>query len=72
MGAWWGGNHPIGWEHSFIHQAFDLLSAVHENRAPEPSIRAGFQVQAVLQAAQVSHAGDPTRQGSTQAAASQS
>ena len=55
MAAWWGGSHPIGWDHSFIHQASDLLSAVRDDRAPEPGIRSACQVQAVLQAAHVSH-----------------
>jgi predicted dehydrogenase len=50
MDAWWPPGHVIGWEHTFIHQARDLLAAIAAGTAPEPSFADGLQVQRVLAA----------------------
>jgi predicted dehydrogenase len=50
MAAWWPPGHVIGWEHTFVHQARDLLVAIAGGTAPEPSFADGLQVQRVLAA----------------------
>jgi predicted dehydrogenase len=48
--AWWPPGHTLGWEHTFTHQARDLLVALAEGTQPEPSFADGLQVQRVLDA----------------------
>ncbi|MEU2895923.1 Gfo/Idh/MocA family protein [Streptomyces sp. NPDC001273] len=52
--AWWPPGHGLGYEHTFVHQARDLVHAVAEGRAPEPSFADGLQVQRVLAAVEES------------------
>ncbi|MEU5886894.1 Gfo/Idh/MocA family oxidoreductase [Streptomyces sp. NPDC047461] len=52
--AWWPPGHGLGYEHSFVHQARDLVHAVAEGRRPEPSFTDGLQVQRVLAAVEES------------------
>ncbi|MDI9830183.1 Gfo/Idh/MocA family oxidoreductase [Streptomyces sp. KAU_LT] len=52
--AWWPPGHGLGYEHSFVHQARDLVHAVAENRSPRPSFADGLQVQRVLAAVEES------------------
>jgi predicted dehydrogenase len=51
---WWPPGHVLGWEHSFVHQAYDLLKAIEEGSRPRPDFDEGLQVQRVLEAAQLS------------------
>lgn len=52
--AWWPPGHGLGYEHSFVHQARDLVHAIAEGIAPEPSFADGLQVQRVLAAVEES------------------
>ena len=52
LSAWWPPGHIIGWEHTFTHQAKDLLTAIAEGAQPEPSFGDGLAVQRVLDAVQ--------------------
>ncbi|MFD3836453.1 Gfo/Idh/MocA family protein [Streptomyces sp. NPDC058642] len=54
LDAWWPPGHGLGYEHSFVHQARDLVHAVAEGRRPEPSFTDGLQVQRVLAAVEES------------------
>ncbi|MFE0674726.1 Gfo/Idh/MocA family protein [Streptomyces sp. NPDC058867] len=54
LDAWWPPGHGLGYEHSFVHQARDLVHAVAEGRGPEPSFADGLQVQRVLAAVEES------------------
>jgi predicted dehydrogenase len=56
VGAWWPPGHPLGYEHAFTHQIVDLLTAIAEDRDPEPSFADGLAVQRVLGAAEESAA----------------
>ncbi|MBW8484140.1 Gfo/Idh/MocA family protein [Actinomadura parmotrematis] len=49
-GAWWPPGHLLGYEHTFTHQAADLLAAVAAGTDPAPSFDDGLQVQRVLAA----------------------
>ena len=56
IGAWWPPGHGIGYEHGFTHQVVDLLTAIAEDRDPEPSFADGLAVQRVLGAVEESAA----------------
>lgn len=47
--AWWY-SHAIGYEHTFTHQARDLIEAIATGQPPTPSFADGLQVQHVLDA----------------------
>ena len=50
LGAWWPPGHVLGWEHTFTHQARDLLAAIADGAQPLPSFADGLAVQRVLDA----------------------
>jgi predicted dehydrogenase len=52
LSGWWPPGHILGWEHTFTHQANDLLTAIAEGAQPEPSFADGLAVQRVLDAVQ--------------------
>jgi predicted dehydrogenase len=54
MSAWWPPGHIIGYEHSFTHQARDLIEAVATGTDPRPSFDDALQVQRVLEAVEQS------------------
>jgi predicted dehydrogenase len=56
VGAWWPPGHIVGWEHTFTHQARDLLLDIDAGRDPSPSFADGLQIQTVLDAVQRSSA----------------
>jgi predicted dehydrogenase len=52
LDGWWPPGHTLGWEHTFTHQARDLLTAIASGGQPEPSFADGLRVQRVLDAVQ--------------------
>ncbi|MER5686034.1 Gfo/Idh/MocA family oxidoreductase [Streptomyces sp. NPDC002205] len=52
--AWWPPGHALGYEHTFIHQARDLVRTIAEGTDPVPSFADGLQVQRVLAAVEES------------------
>jgi predicted dehydrogenase len=60
VSAWWPAGHVLGYEHGFTHQAVDLVTAIAEDRDPEPSFADGLAVQRVLAAVEQSAAKDST------------
>ncbi|AJE43309.1 Gfo/Idh/MocA family protein [Streptomyces nodosus] len=54
--AWWPPGHGLGYEHTFVHQAHDLVHAIAEGREADPSFADGLQVQRVLAAVEESAA----------------
>jgi predicted dehydrogenase len=56
VGAWWPPGHLLGYEHTFTHEAADLLTAIATGTDPEPSFADGLQVQRVLAAVERSAA----------------
>jgi predicted dehydrogenase len=53
VGHWWPAGHPIGYEHTFAHQAADILTVLGggEPVAPMPDFAEALVVQAILEAA---------------------
>lgn len=47
---WWPPGHVLGWEHAFVHEHYEFLSAVESGTAFEPDIQTGHEVQAILDA----------------------
>ncbi|MFF0383065.1 Gfo/Idh/MocA family protein [Streptomyces sp. NPDC004286] len=56
LDAWWPPGHGLGYEHTFVHQARDLVHAIAEGRRPVPSFSDGLEVQRVLAAVEESAA----------------
>jgi predicted dehydrogenase len=54
--AWWPPGHALGYEHTFVHQARDLVEAIAAGKDPVPSFAEGLQVQRVLAAVEESAA----------------
>ncbi|MFF9012638.1 Gfo/Idh/MocA family protein [Streptomyces sp. NPDC014870] len=52
--GWWPPGHALGYEHTFVHQARDLVLAVANGAGPAPSFADGLQVQRVLAAVEES------------------
>ncbi|HZG05789.1 MAG TPA: Gfo/Idh/MocA family oxidoreductase [Streptomyces sp.] len=52
--GWWPPGHGLGYEHTFVHQAADLVRAIAAGEQPEPSFDDGLQVQRVLAAVEES------------------
>ena len=51
---WWPPGHIIGWEHTFIHEIGDFLTAIAEDKRIEPDFEDGYQCQRVLDAVSTS------------------
>ncbi|SFR60623.1 Gfo/Idh/MocA family protein [Halogeometricum limi] len=47
---WWPPGHVLGWEHTFVHENYEFLSAVESGEEFHPSFEDGFEVQKVLDA----------------------
>jgi predicted dehydrogenase len=63
LSAWWPPGHVLGWEHTFTHQAADLLTAIAAGGQPLPSFADGLAVQRVLDAVARSAASGNSWQG---------
>lgn len=48
--AWWPPGHIIGYEHTFIHEVYDLMQALARDKMPSPNFVDGVKCQAVLEA----------------------
>ncbi|MDL5361392.1 Gfo/Idh/MocA family protein [Halalkalicoccus sp. NIPERK01] len=53
---WWPPGHVIGWEHTFVHENYEFLSAVESGDEFEPSFEDGLATQRVLAAIEGSDA----------------
>ncbi|HEX7195476.1 MAG TPA: Gfo/Idh/MocA family oxidoreductase [Candidatus Limnocylindria bacterium] len=54
--AWWPPGHGLGYEHTFIHEVVELVTAIGAGRPPAPSFADGLQIQQVLAAVERSAA----------------
>lgn len=50
MQAWWPPAHIIGYEHTFIHQVYELMQAIASDKQVSPSFEDGLKCQRVLDA----------------------
>ncbi|WP_435175187.1 Gfo/Idh/MocA family protein [Halorussus sp. AFM4] len=51
---WWPPGHVIGWEHTFVHENYEFLSAIADGEEYHPDFEDGLAVQRVLSAIQES------------------
>ncbi|HEY8317878.1 MAG TPA: gfo/Idh/MocA family oxidoreductase, partial [Amnibacterium sp.] len=56
VAAWWPAGHMLGYEHGFVHQVVDLVTAISEGSTPHPTSEEGLGVQRVLAAVEASAA----------------
>ena len=47
---WWPPGHVVGWEHTFVHENYEFLSAVDAGTSHTPDFQDGLAVQRVLDA----------------------
>jgi len=59
--AWWPQGHVLGWEHSFVHEIRDFLSAIESGLPATSSFADGLTVQRVLTAVEASAAAGGSR-----------
>lgn len=57
-GAWWPAGHIIGWQHTFVHQVYNLMNGIAEGKCPTPNFLDGLKCQEVLEAVEKSSAGE--------------
>ena len=50
MSAWWPPGHIIGYEHLFVHEAYDFLRTLNRKSVPYPTFADGLACQKVLEA----------------------
>ncbi len=50
VGAWWPPGHVLGWEHTFVHESYEFLSAVAGDGHFRPDFEDGLATQRVLEA----------------------
>jgi predicted dehydrogenase len=60
LSGWWPPGHGLGYDHTFVNQARDLIVAIAADADPEPSFADGLQVQRVLAAVEASAANSST------------
>ena len=49
VAAWWPPGHILGYEHTFVHAVYDLMSAIHQGTPVAPDFQDGAQCVAVLE-----------------------
>ncbi|MFQ3548661.1 MAG: Gfo/Idh/MocA family oxidoreductase [Armatimonadota bacterium] len=54
LNGWWPAGHIIGWQHTFVHQIYNLMNGIAENKNPAPDFYDGMKCQAVLDAVEES------------------
>jgi predicted dehydrogenase len=51
---WWPSGHLIGWEHTFIHQIYDLIKAIEDDTENESNFYDGLKSQQAIEALDLS------------------
>ncbi|MGE5553036.1 MAG: Gfo/Idh/MocA family protein [Betaproteobacteria bacterium] len=52
--SWWGSGHVLGYEHTFIHEVYELMRAIDGGYDPTPNFEDGVRCQEVLAAVELS------------------
>lgn len=52
--GWWPAGHIIGWQHTFVHQVYNLMNGIATKKNPVPSFHDGLKCQSVLEAVEKS------------------
>lgn len=51
---WWPAGHVIGYEHTFVHEIYELIQAIAENRPASPDFEEGMKCSQILAAVDLS------------------
>ena len=54
MKGWWPAGHIIGWQHTFVHQVYNLMNGIATGKNPVPDFYDGLKCQVVLEAVEKS------------------
>jgi predicted dehydrogenase len=54
MSAWWPPGHIIGWQHTFVHQIYNLCNSIGRDQMPVPNFYDGLKCQQTLEAVETS------------------
>jgi predicted dehydrogenase len=54
MSAWWPAGHVIGYEHTFVHELYEFVEAISNNKPTTPDFLDGVKCSQVLEAVDVS------------------
>lgn len=54
LSGWWPPGHGLGYDHTFVNQAYDFLDAIATGTEPSPSFSEGLAVQRALSAVELS------------------
>ena len=52
--GWWPAGHIIGWQHTFVHQIYNLMNGIATGKNPTPNFYDGLKCQTVLEAVEKS------------------
>jgi len=52
--GWWPAGHIVGWQHTFVHQVYNLMNGIASKKNPTPSFYDGIKCQAVLESVEKS------------------
>jgi len=54
--GWWPAGHIIGWQHTFVHQIYNLMNGIAAGKNPVPDFYDGLKCQTILEAVEKSAA----------------
>ena len=54
MHAWWPVGHVIGYEHTFVHEMFEFITAIAQNTNASPSFEDGVKCSQIIEAVELS------------------
>lgn len=54
INGWWPPGHIIGWQHTFVHQIYNLMNGIASDTNPSPNFYDGLKCQQVLEAVEKS------------------
>ena len=54
LDGWWPAGHIIGWQHTFVHQVYNLMNGIASKKNPTPNFYDGLECQKVLEAVETS------------------
>lgn len=53
-GAWWPAGHVIGYEHTFVHEIYEFIEAIANNKQTSPDFNDGVKCSQILEAVDLS------------------
>ena len=54
VNAWWPPGHVLGWDHTFVHEFYDLVCAINEDKPASPGFYDGMKCSQIMEAVEKS------------------